>query len=189
MSNKTSNPANEAVATLSSVDIGMKRQQKQLLVLAALCVIAVPSALLALVMIITSADSEPAQDFLDPAQVRAMQTRLDDMTTQQATLLASNLQLQDELAALSRKVGTLDINDERNATVRVQQLLIRQEQEFQQFLATLEGGMYNFHMMIPHSRGWWDAYKTDLLVSVDQSKARELLAGAVREIEPEGITQ
>ena len=189
MSNNSGNTADEAVATLNSVSIGMKRQQKQLLILAALCVIALPSALLALVLMITSADLEPAQDILDPAPVRALQSRLDELETLQSALLASNLQLQDELAALSGKVGTLDINDERNATVRVQQLLVRQEQEFQQFLATLEGGMYNFHMMIPHSRGWWDAYKSDLLVSVDQSKARELLAGAVREIEPEGITQ
>lgn len=189
MSNNSNNTAKEPVETLNSVSIGMKRQQKQLLILVALCMIAVPCALLALGTFITSADAESAQDFLDPAQVRALQTRLDELETEQSALLASNVQLRDELAALAGKVGTLDINDERNATVRVQQLLVRQEQEFQQFLATLEGGMYNFHMMIPHSRGWWDAYKTDLMTSLDQSKARELLAGTLREIEPEGITQ
>jgi len=188
-SNSASSTSSEQTATLDSVNIGMKRQQKQLLLLATLCVITLPSALLALALIFTSSDTVPPQDSGDSAQVREVQKRLSELESQYAALLINTSQAKEEVAVLARTVGTLDINDERNATVRVQQLLVRQEHEFQQFLATLEGGLYNFHMMIPHSRGWWDDYKADLMENVEQSKARELFAGTLLEIEPLGITQ
>jgi hypothetical protein len=86
-------------------------------------------------------------------------------------------------------VGAIDVTDSRNAVQHVQQLLVRQEQDYQKFLTTLEGGLYNFHMMIPHSRGWWDAYTDDLQESVELSKTREMFAAGLFEIEPQGINQ
>jgi hypothetical protein len=189
VSTSTSNTFSEQTATLNGVSTGMKRQQKQLLILAALCVISLPSALLALALVFTNSEAAAIENSDESAEVRAMQKRLSELEAQYAALLSSTSQTTEEVAVLARTVGTLDITDERNATFRVQQLLVRQEHEFQQFLATLEGGLYNFHMMIPHSRGWWDSYKADLMANVEQSKARELFAGTLLEIEPEGITQ
>jgi len=179
----------ELPVTLESVSIGMKRQQKQLLALAALCAISVPSALLALALLITSPEPEALEPPVTAAELRVLQLQLSELDAGFATVLATASQTQNELAALAQQVGSLDVNDERNAIVRLQRLIVRQEQDYQKFLATLEGGLYNFHMMIPHSRGWWDAYKADLSASVDLSKARELYAGTLREIEPRGINQ
>lgn len=188
-SNNASNTSSEQTATLNGVNTGMKRQQKQLLILAALCVISLPSALLALALVFTNSEAAALENSDESAEVRAMQKRLSELEAQYAALVSSTSQTTEDVAGLARTVGSLDITDERNATFRVQQLLVRQEHEFQQFLATLEGGLYNFHMMIPHSRGWWDSYKADLMANVEQSKARELFAGTLLEIEPEGITQ
>jgi hypothetical protein len=188
-SNSVSSTSSEQTPALDTVDIRMKRQQKQLLLLALLCAISLPSALLALALVFTNSETAALKDSGDSAEVRDVQKRLSELEMQYAALLSSTSQAKEEVAVLARTVGTLDITDERNATFRVQQLLVRQEHEFQQFLATLEGGLYNLHMMIPHSRGWWDAYKADLMVNVEQSKAREMLAGSLLEIEPLGITQ
>lgn len=187
--NNAGNAPAEPEVTLDSVSIGMKRQKKQLLALAALCLVSVPSALLALVLMITRAEPEPLQETVTTAEMRALQSQLATLEAEYARLLEASTQSHEELAALTQKVVTLDVQDERNAVARLQQLMVRQEQDYQQFLATLEGGLYNFHMMIPHSRGWWDAYKADLMESVELSKSRELYASTLREIEPQGINQ
>jgi len=179
----------ELPVTLDSVSIGMKRQQKQMLALATLCVVSVPSALLALVLMITDPEPETIETPVTASELRVLQSRLTDIESGLSNVLAAASQTQEELAALAQQVGTLDAKDGRNAIVRLQSLVVRQEQDFQKFLTTLEAGLYNFHMMIPHSRVWWDAYKTDLMASVEQSKARELSAGTLREIEPQGINQ
>tara|TARA_R110001599_G_C11989385_1_gene635826 strand:+ start:511 stop:684 length:174 start_codon:yes stop_codon:yes gene_type:complete len=56
--------------------------------------------------------------------------------------------------------------------------LIKQEQDFQAFVDSLEGGMYNFLMMVPHSGGWWAEYKTELDA---MSVARENYASTLRD--------
>ncbi len=187
--NNAGNVTAEPIVTLDSVSIGMKRQKKQLLLLTALCALAVPCGLLALVLMLTSTDAEPVQETFTLSEMRVLQSQLADLESSLAAVLTASAQSQEELAALSRQVGAMDVNDGRNAIQRVQQLLIRQEKDQQKFLATLEGGLYNFHMMIPHSRGWWEAYNADLLESVESSKSREMFAAALLEIEPQGINQ
>ena len=140
-SNSVSSTSSEQTPALDTVDIRMKRQQKQLLLLALLCAISLPSALLALALVFTNSETAALKDSGDSAEVRDVQKRLSELEMQYAALLSSTSQAKEEVAVLARTVGTLDITDERNATFRVQQLLVRQEHEFQQFLATLEGGL------------------------------------------------
>lgn len=189
MSSNTGNAPVEPAVTLDSVNIGMKSQKKQLLVLTALCALAVPCGLLALALLIASPEPEPAQDTFSLTEMRALQLQVTTLEASLATLAAASAQTQTEFTALSRQIGAMDVNDERNAIARVQELLVRQEQDYQQFLATLEGGLFNFHMMIPHSRGWWDAWQADLMESVEQNKSRQVLAASVLAIEPQGINQ
>lgn len=89
------------------------------------------------------------------------------------TILARSNEAQSQLQAISNQLAQLDVNDQRNVIVRVQRILIRQEQDYRDFLTALENGMYNFHMMVPHSRGWWDDYQKELLEAAELSKARE----------------
>lgn len=186
---KTETKPDEPIATLDSISTGMKRQKKQLLSLAALCVISVSSALLALGLLITRSEPEPPVEVLSNEELLDLREQLADLDTRYVGLLEQSKQNQGHLETLSQQVAAMDINDERNAVFRVQKLLARQEQDFQNFLGTLEGGLYNFHMMIPHSRGWWDDYKADLLEVVALSQARERDVEALREIEPKGINQ
>ena len=187
--NNAGTPPIESVATLESVNIGMKRQQKMLIGLAGLCVISVPAALLALVLLPTRVEPAPQVEAASAAELRALQEQLSDLDARYTALLAQSTQTQGYVDTLSQQVAGIDINDERNALARVQQLLVRQEQDYQSFLGTLEGGLYNFHMMIPHSRGWWDDYKADLMDVMALSKAREEYVETMSVIEPQGINQ
>ena len=78
-----------------------------------------------------------------------------------------------ELTDLSEQVAALDVNDQGNVIIRVQRILIRQEKDYRNFLTTLENGMYNFDMMVPNSRSWWEEYKQDLVETIELSQARE----------------
>ena len=117
-SNSVSSTSSEQTPALDTVDIRMKRQQKQLLLLALLCAISLPSALLALALVFTNSETAALKDSGDSAEVRDVQKRLSELEMQYAALLSSTSQAKEEVAVLARTVGTLDITDERNATFR-----------------------------------------------------------------------
>lgn len=93
--------------------------------------------------------------------------------SQAEALLAPSEELVTALTDLSEQVTTIDVNDQRNAIIRVQRILIRQEQDYRNFLTTLENGLYNFHMMVLHSRGRGEDYKQDLVETAELSEARK----------------
>ena len=94
-------------------------------------------------------------------------------TSQGEALMARSEALGIELTDLSEQVAALDVNDQGNVIIRVQRILIRQEKDYRNFLTTLENGMYNFDMMVPNSRSWWEEYKQDLVETIELSQARE----------------
>jgi hypothetical protein len=151
----------------------IKRQQRMLFGALGIASISLISAVVALVLALAKApDSTETLDQLVSTAAQ-LQTEDEAFSAQIEGILASSRETQTQLQAISTQLGQLDVNDQRNVIIRVQRILIRQEQDYRNFLTTLENGMYNFHMMVPHSRGWWDDYEKELLETAELSKARE----------------
>lgn len=169
--------------TLEHVSANVKGQKKLVLALMAISVISLLSAVGAIVLSMGSGGHEESEVAALPQDtiVRELDERLDGVSSHVDEVMAFSQQTQDELAQLSTQVAAIDVNDERNVIIRLQRLLIKQEQDFQAFISSLEGGMYNFHMMVPHSRGWWDEYKVELENTAEKSRARENYATTLRD--------
>lgn len=168
----------ETVEGLSAV---VKSQKKLVLISLGLGTTALLCAIAFLVLGGTShTEAEPT---IDPnsAHIESLEVGLADVLLQIQEQASEATQSRTDLSQLSTQVGRLDVNDERNAFIRLQRLTIKQEQDFQAFLGTLEAGLYNFHMMVPHSRGWWEEYKADLDAAQQLSKAREEYATTLRD--------
>lgn len=151
----------------------IKRQQWMLFGAFGVATISLVSAALALVLVLAKApDSTETLDQL-VSTVAELQTEDEALSAQIERILASSGETQTQLQTISAQLGQLDVNDQRNVIIRIQRILIRQEQDYRNFLTALENGMYNFHMMVPHSRGWWDDYQKELLETAELSKARE----------------
>ncbi len=171
--------------TVEHVSATVKGQKKLLLIAMAISAIALLSAVFAIVLSLGSggeaevATQTPAlpQDTV----ARQLDVRIQSMSSRIEEVLALTELTQGELAQLSTQVAAIDVNDERNVIIRMQRLLIKQEQDFQAFVGSLEDGMYNFHMMVPHSGGWWEEYKTELDAMSDMSVARENYASTLRD--------
>lgn len=151
----------------------LKRQQLLLLALTVTCVLALAMAGITLGMLLSD-NKELA--IVEQAELEKEQQLAEQMaffTSQVEALLARSEELGTGLTDLSEQVAIIDVNDQRNVIIRVQRILIRQEQDYRNFLTTLENGLYNFHMMVPHSRGWWEDYKEDLVETAELSEARE----------------
>ena len=127
-----------------------------------------------------SADTEP-EAIPYTVMIRQLESQIESIEAQIEEREQAALQTATALSELSTHLGRIDVNDERNTVNRMQSLAIKQEQDFRIFLSTLEAGLYNFHMMIPHSRGWWDEYKADLDEAIQLSEAREEYAKTLRD--------
>ncbi|MGJ8687893.1 MAG: hypothetical protein ACSHXZ_00105 [Gammaproteobacteria bacterium] len=159
--------------TLETVSALMKSQKKLLLINLGLGAIALLCAIAAIVLGSMGSGEESAELNPNDARIEHLDEEVADLLNQVEIRTSVAEQTHTELSELSTQVGRIDINDERNAVIRLQRLMVKQEQDFQTFLTTLESGLYNFHMMVPHSRGWWDEYKADLDSAKELSKARE----------------
>lgn len=151
----------------------LKRRQLLLLALAVTCVLALAIASSTLGMLLSDNKEQAAVEQAELEHKQQLAEQMAFFTSQVEALLARSEELGTALTDLSEQVAIIDVSDQRNVTIRVQRILIRQEKDYRNFLTTLENGLYNFHMMVPHSRGWWDDYKQDLLETVELSKARE----------------
>lgn len=151
----------------------VKRQQ--MIMFAALGVgsISLISAIAALALVLMATpDSSEVTDELTTT-TRQLQVADEAFNAQFEALMARANETQTQLQSLSTQLGQLDVNDPRNVVIRIQRILIRQEQDYRNFLTVLENGMYNFHMMVPHSRSWWEEYQKELTSTAELSKARE----------------
>ena len=168
-------PPLESVETVSAT---VKSQKKLLLALMGLSVISMLCAAFAIAMSIGNGEHEVTELATVPQDtlVRQLESRIESANSQVEEVRGLTQKNQDDLALLATQVAAIDVNDERNVIIRLQRLLIKQEQDFQAFVSSLEGGMYNFHMMVPHSGGWWEEYKAELDSTTQKSKAREKYA-------------
>ncbi len=177
---ETSSPA-PALVTVEGLSAVVKSQKKLLFVSLGLAVLALLAAVA--VFVLATANSSANEPEINPndATIRHLESLVERILVQIEERESEAAQTYSELTELSRQVGRIDVNDERNAVIRLQRLAIKQEQDFRTFLSTLESGLYNFHMMIPHSRGWWDEYKADLDAALELSQAREEYATTLRD--------
>jgi len=79
----------------------------------------------------------------------------------------------EQVERLQARMATLDVSDMNNTVFAIRRLMIRQERDFRDFLKVAEQGMYSLHMMVPHSRSWWDEFRSDLEEMLSLSEARE----------------
>lgn len=161
------------VDPVESLKTRVQRQQLLLLALAVTCVMALALAGSTLGMLLSENKELVAVEQSELEQKQLLNEQMAFFNSQVEALLARSEELGTELTDLSEQVATIDVNDQRNVIIRVQRILIRQEQDYRNFLTTLENGLYNFHMMVPHSRGWWEDYKQDLVETAELSEARE----------------
>ncbi len=169
--------------TVEHVSAAVKGQKKLLLGLMARSAISMLSAAFAILITMGNGAPEEAEIATLPQDtiVRQLDGRVNGLSERIDEVLALTQQTQDDLAQLSKQLAAIDVNDERNVITCMQRLLIKQEQDFQAFVDSLEDGMYNFHMMIPHSGGWWAEYKTELDAMNEMSVARENYASTLRD--------
>lgn len=69
---------------------------------------------------------------------------------------------------IDRVLNRTDLNN----YAEVRQLILEQEQSYQQFITALQQGMYDLARMVKGSRTWYDVYKEELDRVVESSKAR-----------------
>ena len=169
--------------TVESVSATVKGQKTLILAILGLCVVSLLCAAFAILMSMSGGEHETLEVATLPqdTQVRRLEARSEEVSHNIEELLNQTQQTRSELEALSMQVAAIDVNDERNVIIRMQRLLIKQEQDFQAFVGSLESGMYNFHMMVPRSGGWWEQYKTELDAMTEKSKARENYASTLRD--------
>jgi hypothetical protein len=173
--------------TVEHVSSTVKGQKKLLLAVMAMSVVSLLSAVFAIVMSMSGGGHEQAAAEVDISTlpqdtiVRQLDNRITGVSSHVEDVLALAEQNQSGLTELSTQVAGIDVNDERNVIIRMQRLLIKQEQDFQAFIDGLEDGMYNFHMMVPRSGGWWDEYQAELATVSEKSKARENYATTLRD--------
>ncbi len=92
---------------------------------------------------------------------------------QLVAMQAAHQSQREQIERLQSRMTTLDVSDADNAVFAIRRLMIRQERDFRDFLKIAEQGMYSLHMMVPHSRSWWDEFSTDLEEMISLSEARE----------------
>lgn len=177
----TQNPPQ--LETVEHVSATVNSQKKLLLALMAISTISLLSAVFAIVMSMGDGGQAALETTTLPQDtlIRQQDDRIEATSKHIDEVLALTEQVRDELAELSTQVAAIDVNDERNVIIRMQRLLIKQEQDFQAFIGSLGDGMYNFHMMIPRSGGTWEEYKAELDAATEKSVARESYASNLRD--------
>ena len=80
---------------------------------------------------------------------------------------------------LDRIMATIQLNNFNS----IRELMVEQEDSYQQFMVVLQQGMYDMSRMVPGSRTWYEVYKGDLdLVIEDSKKRHERLAEGLVEL-------
>lgn len=114
------------------------------------------------------------------SRTAALQGRLQNQTQQLevieeqlAELIAGSQVQAERVDRMSARLALIDVNDADNTVFALRRLLIRQERDFRDFLKATEQGVYALHMMVPHSRAWWEEFKNDIDQMMVLSEARE----------------
>ncbi|MEH6823056.1 MAG: hypothetical protein V7629_03990 [Motiliproteus sp.] len=88
---------------------------------------------------------------------------------------------------LDRIITTIQLNN----FSALRQLMAEQEASYQQFMAALQQGMYDISRMVKGSRTWYEVYKEDLDLVIEDSKmrAKNLAAGLVEPLKRRIVVQ
>jgi len=159
---------------LDSLKQSVARLQRQLLITTIVCLFALVGATTALSLLWT-ADNGATEEETAALQIHVSEAEKEllFLQSQFQELLAQTALNSATVNQLAERVASVDVGDQNNVIVRLQRILIRQERDYRDFLTSLENGLYNFHMMVPHSRGWWTDYREELVRTAELSKARE----------------
>ncbi|MEH6627629.1 MAG: hypothetical protein V7739_14390 [Motiliproteus sp.] len=124
-------------------------------------------------LLITSGDDRPDQN---KAKLEAMSNTVTGMANIQRE--GRELYLQSQL--LQAKTEQLLAEADVNNFAKLRQILADQEQNYGQFIRSLEQGMYELSRMVRGSRTWYDVYKEDLdkILSSSDERTRKLEAMA-----------
>jgi hypothetical protein len=98
--------------------------------------------------------------------ISALQTRLVELEKTLENFKLQNVELRAEVSGLRDKVTN-------SSNLKLQQLMIEQEQGNQVFIDALRTGMYDLAHMIPGSRTWLEVYGEKLDIAERHSKDRE----------------
>jgi hypothetical protein len=103
----------------------------------------------------------------------ALQASLAGLDTSISRREAYAEELTARIEQLSTRLTAVDVSDADNAVVGLQRILIRQERDYRDFLASLKRSMMSLDRMIPRSGGWWTEFETEMEGSLALSEARE----------------
>lgn len=106
-------------------------------------------------------------------QQETLQTSLAGLDTRLSQREAYADELTEQVERLSSRLSAVDISDADNAVVGLQRILIRQERDYRDFLASLQRSLMSLDRVIPRSGGWWGEFETDLEDTRALSEARE----------------
>ncbi len=79
----------------------------------------------------------------------------------------------DNAVRLEEKLDRITRTIQLNNFSAMRELMIEQEQGYQQFITTLQQGMYDISRMIKGSRSWYEVYKEDLDLIISDSRIRQ----------------
>ncbi len=116
---------------------------------------------------------------VDSKAVVALQTKVVELEKTVEELKKNTKTSKSELILLKDKVAN-------SSNLKIQQIILEQEQSYQTFLDALKSGMYDLAHMLPGSRTWLEAYgeKVDKaeIYSKDREKTlKNLQKGATKE--------
>ncbi|MCW8885482.1 MAG: hypothetical protein OQK12_09545 [Motiliproteus sp.] len=128
-------------------------------------------------LFMSSGDDRPGQN---QAKITAMDAKLLEM--EKIVNEGKGLYLQSQLlqAKTEQLLSEADINNFAN----LRQILAEQEQNYSQFIRTLEQGMYELSRMVRGSRTWYDVYKEDLDKILKKSSDRTNRLEGMKPIQP-----
>ncbi len=88
---------------------------------------------------------------------------------------------------LDRIITTIQLNN----FSALRQLMTEQEASYQQFMTALQQGMYDISRMVKGSRTWYEVYKEDLDLVIEDSKmrAKHLTSGLVEPLKRRTVVQ
>jgi len=157
----------EQLDPIGLLTLKVKKLQKLLIIGGAASALVMFSLVVATVLLSFSEQSQPDNG------LESIETSLTQMELQMGANRNRSVEAIDALEELQAQLDSLDTNAEQNSIVKLQKILIRQEQDYRDFLANLQNGMYAMHLMIPHSRSWWEQYEGEIEQTAKLSKARE----------------
>ena len=160
----------EQLDPIGLLTLKVKKLQKLLIIGGVACALVMSSLVAATVLLSFSSSSVQSQQ---DHGLESIETSLTQMGLQMGANRSRSVEAIDALEELQAQFDKLDPDAEQHSIVKLQKILIRQEQDYRDFLANLQNGMYAMHLMIPHSRRWWEQYEGEIEQTAKLSKARE----------------